>query len=223
GQSYPEGWGVFIDLNQDGDFGANERVFVSDGVSTQSVSGVINIPNDAVRGLTRMRIIMLWNDIPDVGCGNMGEDFGEVEDYCVTISDRIDEPEEEPFFTDPTVYLEPSLLNAEVFPVQNPTEDAEAFRSNPGASDRINGLSDWSLSPNPSYGQLVVSYSFDTQLASLSITVTDLFGRSVYSQAIEPVLSGRASLDLHALPSGVYLVQLQSGDGAVKPVRWVKR
>ncbi|MEM8582763.1 MAG: S8 family serine peptidase, partial [Bacteroidota bacterium] len=166
GQSYPEGWGVFIDLNQDGDFAANERVFVSDGVSTQPVSGVINIPNDAVRGLTRMRIIMLWNDIPDVGCGNMGEDFGEVEDYCVTISDRIDEPEEEPFFTDPTVYLEPSLLNGEVFPVQNPSDDAEALRSNPGASDRINGLSDWSLSPNPSYGQLVVSYSFDTQLAS---------------------------------------------------------
>ncbi|MEO0790344.1 MAG: GEVED domain-containing protein, partial [Bacteroidota bacterium] len=220
-QTFPEGWGIFIDLNQDGDFTADERLYVSPSFSANPVEGVINVPDEALRGLTRMRVIMLWNNFPVVGCGDIGQDFGEVEDYCVTISDRIPEPIEGPAYTDPTI-LSPGGQDISTFPLQ--TSENEASRARFGQSHlRLTGLEEWSISPNPSQGNLQLSYIFEQEPADLALRITDLSGRMIYEQFLDKQASSRVSLDLSHLPAGVYLVQLKSGDVPTQPVRWVKR
>ena len=81
GKHYREYWIVYIDLNQDGSFENSEIVFYKK--SKHQINSNFNIPNTALAGQTRMRIIMRYgtwsftcNDFPD----------GEIEDYTVNIS-----------------------------------------------------------------------------------------------------------------------------------------
>jgi hypothetical protein len=74
---------VWIDFNQDGDFlDADEEVF-SSGLTNKRVSGTVIIPGAAKAGVTRMRVSMRWNQKPSP-CTPV-YNFGEVEDYCLTI------------------------------------------------------------------------------------------------------------------------------------------
>ena len=83
GNTFPEGYAAYIDYNQDGDFtDANEQVWTQAPTGNTPVTGSISIPNDALSGNTRMRVIMSWNAIPNP-CGTFG--YGEVEDYTVNI------------------------------------------------------------------------------------------------------------------------------------------
>lgn len=84
GQQYEEYFKVWIDFNQDGDFeDAGEAVYES--TATQAaVTGSINIPGDAALGITRMRIIMSYDELPSSAC-TVSSDYGEIEDYCVNI------------------------------------------------------------------------------------------------------------------------------------------
>lgn len=82
-QEYAEYFTVWIDLNQDGSFDANELVFDAGSSSTLAVSGEITIPLDAFPGLTRLRVGMGWQDA--VAPCSSTPTFGEYEDYCVTI------------------------------------------------------------------------------------------------------------------------------------------
>ncbi len=87
GFSFPEWFIVYIDFNQDGDFDdPGEEAFNAGGTSNQPVDGTIIIPGDAAIGLTRMRVAMRWNGEPDGPCIE-GFNFGEVEDYCLNISE----------------------------------------------------------------------------------------------------------------------------------------
>jgi serine protease len=82
GFAYDEFFGVWIDYNQDGDFDdADEEVYVSPSTQT-TITGSFTIPATALEGLTRMRIVMIYEDTP-TACDDSGE--GEVEDYCITI------------------------------------------------------------------------------------------------------------------------------------------
>ncbi len=82
--TYNEGYAVWIDLNQDGDFAdANELVY-SHSQTSSSVSGTITIPSTALTGNTRMRVMMSYNADPTDPCSNFT--YGEVEDYTVSIS-----------------------------------------------------------------------------------------------------------------------------------------
>ena len=84
GGVFSEGYAVWIDYNQNGDFtDAGELVFSQSPTTATPVSGNINIPISALEGPTRMRVSMKWNDIPDP-CENFA--FGEVEDYTVIIN-----------------------------------------------------------------------------------------------------------------------------------------
>lgn len=85
---YPEWYKVFIDFNSDGDFAdAGENVYTSSAaVATSATVGgaaiPISIPFAATVGATRMRIRCSYYAMVDA-CSY--EQFGEVEDYNVTI------------------------------------------------------------------------------------------------------------------------------------------
>jgi len=79
-----EGYGVYIDYNQDGDFNdLGETVWTKSESIEIPVSGTFTIPASAKSGLTRMRVMMRYNATPDGGCH--GFNYGEVEDYTLDI------------------------------------------------------------------------------------------------------------------------------------------
>ncbi|WP_299458482.1 GEVED domain-containing protein [uncultured Microscilla sp.] len=84
GTKYNEAYSVWIDFNQDGDFGdAGEQVFTKAASQVTPVTGNITIPANAKKGTTRMRVSMKYNAIP-TSCETFT--YGEVEDYTVNIT-----------------------------------------------------------------------------------------------------------------------------------------
>ena len=82
-----EGYSVWIDYNQDGDFvDAGEQVFSKAASKTTPVSGSVTIPATASLGSTRMRVSMKYNGIP-TSCETFT--YGQVEDYTVVITTSI--------------------------------------------------------------------------------------------------------------------------------------
>nr|WP_321233007.1 GEVED domain-containing protein [uncultured Psychroserpens sp.] len=80
---YNEGYSVWIDYNNDGDFeDAGEQVYTEAPTQTTPVSGNFTIPLSASETDTRMRVSLKWNDIPDP-CETF--QYGEVEDYTVKL------------------------------------------------------------------------------------------------------------------------------------------
>lgn len=84
GTVYAEGYSVWIDYNQDGDFtDAGEQVFTRTATTATPVSGSFTVPTTATVGNTRMRVSMKYNAVP-TACESFT--YGEVEDYTVVIS-----------------------------------------------------------------------------------------------------------------------------------------
>ncbi|WP_309642167.1 reprolysin-like metallopeptidase [Flavobacterium sp.] len=91
GSTFNEGYAVFIDYNQDGDFAdSGETVLTKARSKTTPVSGSFTIPAIATLGATRMRVSMKYNATP-TACEVFT--YGQVEDYTVNITAaaRIDE------------------------------------------------------------------------------------------------------------------------------------
>ncbi|MEB3801108.1 fibronectin type III domain-containing protein [Flavobacterium columnare] len=89
--AYPEGYSLFIDYNQDGDFtDSGESVWTKAPSTTTSVSGTFTIPTTATLGATRMRISMKYNGIP-TSCETFS--YGQVEDYTMNITSTAKENE----------------------------------------------------------------------------------------------------------------------------------
>ncbi len=83
GNNFNEYWKIWIDLNRDGDFtDSGEEVFSSNGATSSTVTGSLNIPASAAPGKTTLRVAMRFNTAPRP-CGNFT--YGEVEDYTVSI------------------------------------------------------------------------------------------------------------------------------------------
>lgn len=81
---YSEGYAVFIDYNQDGDFAdSGETVFTKATSTATTATGTITIPVTATLGATRMRVSMKYNGIP-TSCEAFS--YGQVEDYTVNIT-----------------------------------------------------------------------------------------------------------------------------------------
>ncbi|WP_373784490.1 M4 family metallopeptidase [Kaistella sp.] len=81
--TYNEGYAVFIDYNQDGDFSdSGETVFTKAASKTNPVSGSITIRSTGLTGNTRMRVAMKYNGIP-TACETFS--YGQVEDYTLNI------------------------------------------------------------------------------------------------------------------------------------------
>lgn len=84
GTVYSEGYSVWIDYNQDGDFtDAGEQVWTQAATQTTPVSGSFTVPSTATNGATRMRVSLKYNAIP-TACESFA--YGEVEDYTVNIT-----------------------------------------------------------------------------------------------------------------------------------------
>ena len=82
---YDEYFRAFIDYNQDGDFNdSGELVFDAGQAGSGTANGNVTVPNSAVPGITRLRVVMRFSTASQP-CGTPF-DFGEVEDYCVEIS-----------------------------------------------------------------------------------------------------------------------------------------
>ncbi|WP_179353434.1 S8 family serine peptidase [Winogradskyella vidalii] len=83
GTTYAEGYSVWIDYNNDGDFSdAGEQVFSQAATQTSPVSGSFTIPSGTHSGNTRMRVSMSYNAVP-TACQSFT--YGEVEDYTVNL------------------------------------------------------------------------------------------------------------------------------------------
>jgi hypothetical protein len=92
GTVYPEGYAIYIDYNQDGDFSDSGEQVATIAVTTASpVSASFTVPGTATLGSTRMRVIMDDANLPLGPCGT--HNYGEVEDYTVTIITSTPAPE----------------------------------------------------------------------------------------------------------------------------------
>ncbi|MFK8007476.1 MAG: S8 family serine peptidase [Saprospiraceae bacterium] len=87
GSNFLEYFRAWIDYNQDGDFDDDGETILapSDDVNT-TVTNNVTIPTNAISGSTRMRVLMRWggaNISNPQPCEDI--DFGEIEDYCISI------------------------------------------------------------------------------------------------------------------------------------------
>ena len=81
---------MFIDFNRDGDFDDNlEEVFASSTTSSNTVTGNVFVPGNAIMGLTRMRVVFRegGSSSTTAPCGTYS--WGETEDYTVSIAPII--------------------------------------------------------------------------------------------------------------------------------------
>lgn len=89
GFAFAEAWRIWIDLNQDGEFtDSTERIFGTPTAISGQISGQLQIPAGTPPGNTRMRVSMRFGGfgggtVP-LPCDIFQE--GEVEDYCVTLT-----------------------------------------------------------------------------------------------------------------------------------------
>ncbi|MXV38010.1 S8 family serine peptidase [Flavobacteriaceae bacterium Ap0902] len=83
GTKYNEGYGIWIDFNNNGSFESSERVLSKSPTQAASVSETFVVPSNAVIGSTRMRVVMKYNATP-TACETTF-DYGEVEDYTINI------------------------------------------------------------------------------------------------------------------------------------------
>ncbi|MCB0790732.1 MAG: S8 family serine peptidase [Flavobacteriales bacterium] len=85
GFPFTEYFTVWIDLDQNGTFGTSELLYTSPG-TTNAVNGNITIPTGSTPGTTRLRVIMEYDQAAVSGCED-AYDYGETEDFCVTLID----------------------------------------------------------------------------------------------------------------------------------------
>jgi len=82
GESYQEAFTIWVDLDQNGFFTSEEKLFNSPG-STQPATGALTLPESALSGPTRMRIVMQFLSASDP-CP-FTNSYGETEDYCIYV------------------------------------------------------------------------------------------------------------------------------------------
>lgn len=95
GDLYDEYIHAWIDFNQNGIFENDEAIIDPENATQSAISAEFTVPADAISGGTRLRVIMRYNT--SAGPCQQNFNFGEVEDYCVLISDTttsIEETEE---------------------------------------------------------------------------------------------------------------------------------
>ncbi|MQP53258.1 MULTISPECIES: reprolysin-like metallopeptidase [unclassified Flavobacterium] len=108
GTIYNEGYAVFIDYNNDGDFlDAGETVFTKTASKTTPVSGSFTIPATTSLGAKRMRVSMKYNGVP-TSCESFS--YGQVEDYTINVTSSAKESELNPF----TISLYPNPVKGDV-------------------------------------------------------------------------------------------------------------
>ncbi len=75
--------------------------------------------------------------------------------------------------------------------------------------DKESNITTFSVSPNPSTGNIAVNYSLALE-ESFSISIMNVMGEEVFSKAINHATQGMESVDLASQPQGIYFVRLQT-------------
>ncbi len=83
--AFAEGYAVWIDYNDNGNFEGSERVWAKAPSATPSATGTFVVPANATAGVVLMRVSMKFNAVPEA-CGSF--QYGEVEDYAIQINDQ---------------------------------------------------------------------------------------------------------------------------------------
>lgn len=81
---YQENWSIWIDLDNNGQFEAPAELIYAPAESANTINGTLTIPATAAPGASRLRVIMKFQNPVADGCED-DYDYGETEDYCVTI------------------------------------------------------------------------------------------------------------------------------------------
>jgi len=85
GWSFEEFFTVWIDLDRDGIFSVDELLFSQNTSSTTPITGTLTVPAGTLPGQARLRVVMKDNAPAPTGCTQF--QYGETEDYCVTLVD----------------------------------------------------------------------------------------------------------------------------------------
>ncbi|PHI18204.1 hypothetical protein CEQ90_19100 [Lewinellaceae bacterium SD302] len=88
GNTFSEAFRIWIDFNQDGFLSSNEVVFEENFAAANPTDFPVAtalIPDNALLGSTRMRVLMRFN-VFGSSC-QVGNFFGEIEDYCVNVTE----------------------------------------------------------------------------------------------------------------------------------------
>lgn len=85
GTAYDEGYAVYVDWNNDGDFAdEGETAFTKAASKVTPIIGSIKVPDTyTYTGPVRMRVILKYNSIP-AACGTIS--YGQIEDYTLNVS-----------------------------------------------------------------------------------------------------------------------------------------
>lgn len=89
-----------------------------------------------------------------------------------------------------------------------------------GESSQKSGNTELELFPNPGNGNLTIQGS--NSLKGMKISVSDIKGKVLFTNQVEEERLD-LELDITELPSGMYLIQLQSEDGSVRQEKYVKQ
>lgn len=89
GFGFDEYFKVWIDYDQDGFFSSRDIVYDTENVGNGVVDTMVTVPEDAMLGKTRMRVIMKFKSEPSSCVSSTSDFFGEVEDYCITITSAV--------------------------------------------------------------------------------------------------------------------------------------
>ncbi len=84
GSSFKDFVRIYLDLNQNGVWEENENLFTTTSPVSDSITGVITVPEGTEPGWTRLRVILTYEDFSG-GCYDPVFEYGETEDYCVRI------------------------------------------------------------------------------------------------------------------------------------------
>ena len=79
----------------------------------------------------------------------------------------------------------------------------------------INKSSDWSLSPNPASDYIVINSSGGRDPFS-SIVIYDMLGKKMTTPLAIDLGNGSAVIDIRLLTSGIYFLEISSGEKMVR-------
>jgi Zn-dependent metalloprotease len=188
GTVYNEGYAVWIDYNQDGDFtDSGEQVMSKSASKTTPVSGSFTVPSGASNGNTRMRVSMSYNATP-TPCQSFT--YGEVEDYTITIGAGT------PDTTKPVITLVgPSPVNVNVGDTYN---DQGAT-----ATDNVDGdITSNIVTVNPvdtnTAGTYIVTYNVSDAAGNAADEVTRTVNVNTVEDTTPPVITliGASTINL---------------------------
>ena len=84
---YGSGYAIWVDWNKDYEFSSDERVAVTSSTTTSSWSGSFDVASTIPGGDYRMRVMMMYSSAsPSDPCAASAYNFGEVEDYKLTVA-----------------------------------------------------------------------------------------------------------------------------------------